>query len=147
MLRECVLFCYHLTVEYLKVIIIQKGYMMFTVVFYRNRKGEEPVAEYIEKLALKNDKDSRIKINKIRDYIRLLSIKGLSAGEPYIKHLKGAIWELRPVRDRILFAAWTGDSFVLLHVFMKQTQKTPPKEIEKAELEYEDFIERCGIDG
>lgn len=48
------------------------------------------------------------------------------------------------MRDRILFAAWVGDSFVLLHTFMKETQKTPPAEIEKAENELADFKERFG---
>ncbi|MBR3186480.1 MAG: type II toxin-antitoxin system RelE/ParE family toxin [Lachnospiraceae bacterium] len=43
----------------------------------------------------------------------------------------GEIWELRPLRNRILFAAWVNDSFVLLSHFMKKTQKTPKREIEK----------------
>lgn len=33
---------------------------------------------------------------------------------------------------------------MLLHTFMKETQKTPPAEIEKAESELEDFKERFG---
>ena len=45
-------------------------------------------------------------------------------GEPFIKHLEGDIWELRPLRDRILFAAWLDDGFILLHHFVKKTQKT-----------------------
>lgn len=59
-----------------------------------------------------------------------------------MKHLDGDIWELRPIRDRILFAAYVNGSFVRLHVFMKQTQKTPPHEIEKAKRELADFVER-----
>ena len=39
------------------------------IYFYRDRNGNEPVAEYIAELARKKDKDSRIKLNKIRDYI------------------------------------------------------------------------------
>ena len=58
------------------------------------------------------------------------------------KHLEDEIWELRPLRDRILFAAWTGDGFVLLHHFMKQTQKTPRREIEQAKRELVDFKQR-----
>ena len=67
---------------------------------------------------------------------------GTQAGEPYIKHLDGEIWELRPIRDRILFAAYTGNKFVLLHHFMKKTQKTPPREIEQAKRELDDIKER-----
>ncbi len=75
-----------------------------------------------------------------------MSEHGTMAGEPYIKHLSGDIWELRPLRDRILFAAWNGDGFVLLHQFMKQTQKTPPKEIERAKNNLEDDRERGNTD-
>lgn len=46
---------------------------MHKIYFYRDRDGHEPVAEYIAELARKKDKDSRIKLNKIRDYIRVLS--------------------------------------------------------------------------
>lgn len=52
------------------------------------------------------------------------------------------IWELRPLRDRILFASWCNNKFVLLSVFMKQTQKTPQREIEKAKRLLEDYKKR-----
>jgi len=112
------------------------------IYFYRDRSGQEPVAEYIAELARKGDKESRIKLNKIRDYIKTLSEYGTRAGEPYIKHLDGEIWELRPLRDRILFIAWVNGGYVLLHHFMKKTQKTPAREIEKAKRELADLMER-----
>lgn len=110
--------------------------------FYRDKSGKEPVAEYLSELAGRKDKDSRIKLTKIRDYIKMLSLYGVQAGEPYIKHLDGEIWELRPLRDRILFVAWLNGSYVLLHHFMKQTQKTPKREIDKAKRELADMVER-----
>ena len=115
---------------------------MHTIHFYRNKDGESPVADYIRELAGKNGKDSRIKLHKIQDYINALSEYGLQLREPYIKHLDGEIWELRPLRDRILFVAWHNGSFVLLHSFMKKTQKTPAREIEQAKRELTDLIER-----
>ena len=93
-------------------------------------------------MAQKKDKDSRIKLNKIRDYIKVLSEYGTQVGEPYIKHLDGEIWELRPLRDRILFVGWIQGSYVLLHQFVKKTQKTPAREIERARRELADLIER-----
>lgn len=96
----------------------------------------------MEELARKKDKDSRIKLNKIRDYVKILSEYGTQVGEPYIKHIDGDIWELRPLRDRILFVGWVNGSYVLLHHFMKQTSKTPAREIEKAKRELEDIVER-----
>ena len=95
-------------------------------------------------LAERNDKDSRIKLNKIQDYLKILSECGTSAGEPYVKHLDGEIWELRPLRDRIFFAVWYENSFVVLHYFVKKTQKTPRAEIEKAKRELAELQESEG---
>ena len=108
---------------------------MHEIYFYKDKKGNQPVLDYIRYLAKRKDKDSRIKANKINDYIEMLARYGTQAGEPYMKHLEGDIWELRPLRDRILFAAWLNGGFVLLHHFMKKTQKTPPREIQKAKQE------------
>lgn len=115
---------------------------MHKVYFYKDRNGNEPVFEYMLELSGKKDKDSRIKLNKINDYIEMLKCYGTQAGEPYIKHLDGEIWELRPLRDRILFVGWVNGGYVLLHQFMKKTQKTPAREIEKAKRELADLIER-----
>ena len=115
---------------------------MHKIYFYKDKNGNEPVAEYMADLAQKKDKDSRIKLNKIRDYVKTLSEYGTRAGEPYIKHLDGEIWELRPLRNRIFFVGWINGSYVLLHHFMKKTQKTPAREIEKAKRELADLIER-----
>lgn len=115
---------------------------MYEILFFRDKNGVEPVKEYILSLAKQESKDSRIKLNKIRDYIKLLSELGTRAGEPYVKHLQDEIWELRPIRDRILFAALVGGRFVLLHQFMKKTQKTPKKEIQIAQQRLADLKER-----
>ena len=42
----------------------------------------------------------------------------------------------------IFFVAWVDDSFVLLHQFMKKSQKTPLREIEEAKREFADLTER-----
>ncbi|MCL2486864.1 MAG: type II toxin-antitoxin system RelE/ParE family toxin [Oscillospiraceae bacterium] len=75
-------------------------------------------------------------------YTKYLSEAGKGAKEPYAKHLSGNIWELRPIRDRILYAAWDSKSFILLHIFMKDTQKTPQREIEQAKRNLADYSER-----
>lgn len=120
---------------------------MHEIIFYHDKNGYEPVKAYIVELSRRRDKDSRIKYNKIMDYLDVLSKHGTSAGEPYMKHLDGDIWELRPLRDRILFVAWVDGAFVILHHFMKKTQKTPQREIEKAKRELEDFRKRELKDG
>ncbi len=60
------------------------------------------------------------------------------------KHLDGEIWELRPLSNRILYAYYDNDTFVLLHHFVKKTQKTPKSEIEKAKREIEDYRRQKG---
>ena len=115
---------------------------MYKIRFYKDKRGKRPVADYIKGLAGKTDKNSRIKLEKINDYLQALQEGGTQIGEPYVKHLDGEIWELRPIRDRILFAAWHGKSFLLLHQFIKKTQKTPPHEIAQAKRELADWRER-----
>lgn len=63
-------------------------------------------------------------------------------GEPYIKYINNEIWELRPIRDRILFASLCNNKFILLNLFMKETNKTPQREIEKARRLLEDYKDR-----
>jgi len=111
---------------------------VFQVRFFKNRQGEQPVKQMLLELKARiaTDKDARINFVKIIDYIRVLHQRGTAAGQPYIKHLDGEIWELRPLRNRILFAAVHENTFYLLHHFVKKTQKTPPKEIEQAKREY-----------
>ena len=122
---------------------------MYEVYFYQDADGNQPVREYLDKLEEKSakSKEARIKYNKIDQYMGILAEYGTAAGEPYVKHLDGEIWELRPLRDRILFFGWDGNSYILLSYFMKSTQKTPKREIEKAKGLMEDFKERSGKDG
>ena len=117
-------------------------YNVYKIKFYKDKNGNEPIKQYLIKLRLKNDKDSRINLNKINDCIESLHLYGTRVGEPYVKHLDGKIWELRPLRNRILFFGFDGNSFVLLSHFIKKTQKTPKREIEKAKRLMKDYIER-----
>ncbi|MBQ3321422.1 MAG: type II toxin-antitoxin system RelE/ParE family toxin [Firmicutes bacterium] len=119
---------------------------MYNIYFYRDKNGRQPVLEYLRELKKQNSKDARIKLNKLNDYIEALKNYGTRLGEPYVKHIDGDIWELRPLRDRVMFAAWNKDGFVLLHQFVKNTQKTPKREIEKAKRELADLIERSDGD-
>lgn len=115
---------------------------MHQIHFYRDKSGKQPVLDYLQSLKDKGDKNSRIKLNKIGDYIELLKQEGTAIGEPYVKHLEGKIWELRPIKDRVLFVAWHNGSYVLLHAFTKKTQKTPKKELKRAREAYKDIMER-----
>ena len=119
---------------------------MYRIKIFADAQGKQPIKEYLSELAAETDKDSLIKLIKIDYYLQALREYGTRAGELFVKHIDGAIWELRPLRDRFFFFSWQGDEFVLLHHFVKKTQKTPPKEIEQAKRNLKDFIERSKND-
>ena len=120
---------------------------MYQIKFYLDNNGRSEIIEYLQQLRKqKNNKDAKIKLSKITAYIDLLEEYGLLLGQPYIKHLEDDIWELRPLRDRILFAYLTNNTFILLSQFIKQTQKTPRREIERAKRYLKDYKQRgCDI--
>ncbi len=81
-------------------------------------------------------------LEKILTYIKVLQDYGTRAGYPVMKHLEEDLWELRPLSNRIIFVYWKDDIFVLVHHFIKKTQKTPVREIEQARRNLKDFLER-----
>ena len=115
---------------------------MYNVKVYNDKNGKSEIREYIQKIQQKTDKNSRIKVNKIISYIRELEIHGFDMGTNYLKHIKKEIWELRPLKDRILFAYVENNTFILLSIFEKKTKKTPRCEIEKAERLLKDYKDR-----
>jgi phage-related protein len=119
---------------------------MFNIETYRNSGGYDIVAEYMNTLNQKaaTDKSSRIKLKKIFEYIGILQQFGTRAGEPFVKHLEGDLWELRPTNDRIFFFYFKDNKYILLHHFVKNTQKTPKKELEQAKRNMQDHVERSG---
>ncbi|WP_312700896.1 type II toxin-antitoxin system RelE/ParE family toxin [Sedimentibacter sp.] len=117
---------------------------MYNIEIYEDKNGDSPIADYLEELnkKAKNSKEHRLRLKKIAEYIELLKSYGTRAGLPATKHLDGDIWELRPMNDRILFIYWKDNVFVLLHHFIKKTQKTPQREIDRAKRNLKDFLER-----
>ena len=63
-------------------------------------------------------------------------------GKPRVDHLRGRIWEIRtrlPNRiARVLFSV-SGDDLILLHGFIKQTQKTSNEDIALAEARWKEW--------
>lgn len=69
--------------------------------------------------------------------VELIQSHGLErVREPYVKHLEGPLWEMRMKgRSGIARAAYVtviGKRIVVVHAFVKKTQKTPRREIEIA---------------
>jgi len=109
--------------------------MEYKIVFYENNKGKCPVKEYLIKL---NKKE----VAKILAYIDLLKENNGYLDEPYSRHIYKKIRELRINRHRILYSVVVDQNIILLHAFLKTTNKTPSREIDKAMKYLKDFFER-----
>ncbi|MEW6110249.1 MAG: type II toxin-antitoxin system RelE/ParE family toxin [Nitrospirota bacterium] len=115
--------------------------MNWAIEYYVTPEGKSPVKEFIDSLS----PESKAKFIFIAD---LLEVYGIGVKEPYVKPLKGRqkLFEIR-IKDkdnihRILYFAFTGRKFVLLHGFTKKTEKTPVGEIEIAARRMEEYLSK-----
>lgn len=109
----------------------------YSVKFYKDSRGTTPVLEYIDALSYKEKA-------KVLKYIEFLREHEGVLDEPYAKHIKGKIRELRVDfarnRHRIFYFTFIGKTIILLHAFLKKTAKTPLQEIRSAEENYNDAV-------
>jgi len=105
------------------------------ILFYRTASGREPVKEFINKLADKNQA-------KILHHIDLLKQYGLSLRQPYLKRVSGTskLWELRPGVYRIFLSAFPQSKILLVHMIIKKSQKTPKKDLKLAEKRLKEYL-------
>ncbi len=117
---------------------------MFDILFYKDKTGNSEIINYLDELQekAKTDKNARINREKILAYMAALAKYGTRIGKPFVKHIDGNLWELRPLSNRIFFLYWKDNQFVFVHHFIKKSQKTPKKEIEKARKNIKNFLER-----
>lgn len=69
---------------------------------------------------------------RISRVANLFSDKGFQLTELYLKKITRSIWELRAGKVRLLFGVIQGQA-IIVHAFLKKTDKTPLKEIKTAE--------------
>ena len=112
--------------------------MNLQVVFYRTETGSEPVRKWLKVLS----KDEK-KI--IGTEIKTVQI-GWSLGTPLLKKLDKDLWEIRCKLDnkiaRIIITLYK-DSIVLLHGFIKKSQKTPLKDLKLAKRRRDTYGHYC----
>lgn len=117
---------------------------MYEIELYQDAKGKCPVQDWMQSLdrvALSN-KDAAIQLRQVLYQIERLRTSGPHVGTAIAKHIDGPIWEIRPGKNRVLFAAWHGNKIVLLHVFRNTTTKTLLSEIERAKRNLQDWLDR-----
>ncbi len=95
------------------------------VIYYISANGENPVKKFLDSYPKAKLKALRI-LSHIEEY-------GLTYAIPHIKKLIGTpLWEIRILGEdsvRILYVTKQGKQIILLHAFIKKTNKTPRREI------------------
>lgn len=97
------------------------------VVFYRTLSGNEPVREWLQSLIREEKKI-------IGEDIKTVQF-GWPLGMPLIRKIESDIWKVRSnLKNRISRVLFTviNDNMVLLHGFIKKSQKTPKEDISLA---------------
>ena len=117
--------------------------MEWKVGYYIKENGNSPVKDFIETLPKKHRA-------KVLWEIDLLEELGTTITEPYVKPIQGkkykGLWELRIQQgsdaSRVFYFLPVGNTFILLHGFLKKTQKTPISELETALSYMNDYKRR-----
>ena len=107
---------------------------------YRDRRGRWPVEEFVERLS------GPLQAKVLRD-VRLLTLDGPRLSMPLSRPIKGhGFAELRSQFGgdivRIFYMAIPGHRIILLHGFVKKTQKTPQQELAIAARRREELLGR-----
>ena len=112
---------------------------MFQIEFYETEQGIQPAKEFLLSL------DTKMRA-KMVNTISILQDNGYELREPYSKYLSEGIFELRARVGsditRVLYFFYVDSRIVLTNGFIKKTNKTPIKEIEKAKKYRTDYLKR-----
>ncbi len=100
--------------------------MDWRVVLYKDDDGNEPVKDFILEQPFGA-------IGEILHVFDLLYRFDLSLGKPYVEKVEGKIWSLRIKHSsdyyRILYFAFSGRKFILLHAVKKKSDKLSKRDI------------------
>jgi len=111
--------------------------MEWTIEFYKTEDNESPIEEWL----LTIPETALVKVTR---NMKLLREFNLALKEPYVKPLGDKLYEIRAKDSsgiyRVIYFAYTGKKFIMLHGFTKKTQKTPSKELKLAKKRMEEII-------
>ena len=107
--------------------------------FYKDEAGRIPVREFLDSL------DIKMRQKMLRS-IQALQDMGVTLRMPLSESLDDGIFELRAKVgsniSRVMYFFVIGNRAILTHGFIKKTQKTPPREIERAKKIRDDYMKR-----
>lgn len=97
-----------------------------TRIYYYRTNNKEPIKEFLDSI----EKQTKEKVFRIFEHIEEY---GIRAPIPNLKKLTGTeLWEIRILGKqsiRIIYLLIKNDDILVLHGFVKKTQKTPMKEL------------------
>ncbi len=101
---------------------------VLSVVFFRTETGREPAREWLKKLEKAHRK-------VIGEDVKLVQFRW-PLGMPLVRKIEAGLWEVRSQLSggsiaRVFFTT-DGSEMVLLHGFIKKSQKTPLEELKVA---------------
>jgi phage-related protein len=99
------------------------------IILYETESGRSPVQQFISKIRGRVDQAKIAKVFEAIEHIQVVP-------SLFLKKLPHDIWEVRVRSYRFLGFYDRPDRLVLVHAFMKQSQKTPRRDIEVA-------VDRC----
>jgi phage-related protein len=114
--------------------------MARTIEFYRTRAGKCPVEEFLDRI------DSK-EVQKVLWVLRLIE-RVERVPRKYFQKLTDSeeIWECRVLTHKGLYRLFaffaTGDLLILTHGYVKQSRKTDPEEIDRAERYRQEYLSR-----
>ncbi len=113
----------------------------WTIEYYVDESGHVPVQVFLGSL----DKETYARFLWSLEQVRVRNVR---AREPLVRHLEGKIWEIREESNtniyRVLYFFFSSRRIVLLHGFVKKTQKLPRRELDIALKRLTLFMEREG---
>jgi len=113
--------------------------MSWIIEFYETENGHKPVEDFLDSLEIKMRAKAAKEIVILKEF-------GINVKEPYSKHLKDGIFELRikfaSNIARIFYFFYIGKKIILTNGFIKKTRKTPSLELEKAQKYKSDYERR-----
>ncbi|MBI5510234.1 MAG: type II toxin-antitoxin system RelE/ParE family toxin [Deltaproteobacteria bacterium] len=106
------------------------------IAYYTTASGRMPVVEYIER----QPKPDRA---RLVDALDMIERHGFDAPRVRFRQIQGKLWEIKiegQLSHRVFYAGVSGDEIVLLHAYVKKSQKAPAHEIAVAEKRMREIL-------
>ena len=106
--------------------------------FYISPGGKAPVRDYINAIKAKKERA------KLLEALASIEEYGFETPKVNFRQIKGKLWEIKAAvtgkQHRIFYVIAVEEEMVLLHAFVKKTQKAPAREIAVAKARMNEVL-------